>query len=147
MDTTADNTWIGQILKTASGIFDSMHQWPAALLLFVVLTVLGVSLYGTAVALHRMSQKIPTAPARLEVFSQLLRHTTPMIVTATGMIVFLFVGDYPTGQRHPDVILAMRGFIIGFISSIIAYIAFRKFGKNLPSSANGETTHISKDDE
>lgn len=143
--TTVDQTWVGQIIKTATGIFDSMHQWPAAVLLFVVLCVLGISLYGSAVALHRMSLKIVGAPAWLEVISQLMRHTTPMAVTLVGVITFLFVGDRPAGHRHPDVILAMRGFIIGFIASIVSWIAFRKFGKTLPLNSNGETQHITKE--
>lgn len=148
---TSELGWVDGILKTAYNVIQQMQSWPSAVLLFVVMTLLGVLIYSLAVMLHRFAPHVPEHEMKLERLSLTLRYLAPVsviIVSAWLNTVLGDVGAVAPNQRNPHVILGMWGFCIGFGSWIASWIVYKKIGKVLPIPTNGgSTTFVEKEKE
>lgn len=145
-----DMGWVGSLIKTVESVFNQMQAWPSAVLLFVVLTLMGVLLYSFSVVLHRFSAHVPEHQTKFERLSLTIRYLAPVSVVIVGSWLNTVLGDVGSvapNQRNPHVILAMWGFCISFASWIAAWIVYKRIGKLLPIPTNGkpgDTTFIDK---
>jgi hypothetical protein len=141
---TPELTWLGDVLKTASGLLEQIQTWPAALLLLVCLSLLGLVIYSLSSGLAQLAAK-PDCPCVgfCKSSSLFFRHVAPISVILVGIFMNLYIGDYgriAPDQRHAEIILGMWGFCIGFMAWMASWRLWRRFRKTLPLMNGGKDT-------
>lgn len=116
-------------LNFVEAIANQIQRWPAAVLLFFCLIVLGWVL------------KVTAFPNKL----------IPASVLVAGSFINVLIGDVskvePT-QRNPQIILAMWGVCIGFMAWGCHGLLLKKLEKYVPMfrvKGDGDTTFVTKD--
>lgn len=111
-------------LDTLGAAVKQMEQWPVAILIVVVLIVMGSAL-----------KIVGLFPNRL----------IPIAVLLMGAAANWLLGDpgaVSETQRHPMVVLALHGFLLGFAAWIIHRWGLKRFENRIPFLAgkSGDTT-------
>ena len=117
-------SWIG----TVTSAVQQMQEWPAAVLIIASLIVFGSVL-----------KSIEVWPNRF----------IPIAVLAVGAILNAIIGEpgsvAPT-QRHPEVVLALQGLLLGFAAWALHAFLLRRLERYIPFLAgkSGDTITIEK---
>lgn len=117
-------SWIG----TLTSAVQQMQQWPAAVLIVAVLIVSG----GVLKALDLFPNRF-----------------IPCVVLGLGGAANAFLGDpgaVSNTQRHPFVVLALQGLLLGFSAWALHAFLLRRLEKYIPFLAgrSGDTQIIEK---
>ena len=103
-----------------------MERWPSSVLVVVALMFVGWAI------------------KRDEFLSS---KTIPSVLMGLGALLYIFVGhpgSVNPEQRHPEIILALYGMILGVIAWITHGLVWRQIEKRLGSALGDDTEIISK---
>lgn len=132
--TNAVKTEVNQIVDSAAGavkqLVTTIDQWPVSVLIVAVLLVTIIVIRG--------STKFPS------------RIAVPAVITiGAGMNAVLgSIKSVPSDQAYPQLVLAFKGVLLGFISCFIYMVVLKRFEKKLPflSGSFGDTITFTKED-
>jgi hypothetical protein len=102
--------WVG----TIGAAVEQMQHWPSAVLIIAVLIVYG-----------GLMKSIDIFPNKF----------IPACVLVVGSALNVMMGDYgsvSTTQRHPELVLALQGFMLGFAAWALHNFLLRRFEKFIP---------------
>lgn len=105
---------LSQLTDTIGAVFQQMQQWPAAVLLCIVLLILGT-----------VWKSIPTLDNKY----------IPIFILAAGGVLNYFIGDMGSvreTQRNPNLILVLWGIVVGFVAWAFHATVLKRLEKWLP---------------
>lgn len=113
-------------MEIISDFIKQMESWPSSVLVVVALMFVGWAI--------KRDEFLPS-------------KTIPSILMGLGSLIYVFVGH--TGsispeQRHPEIILALYGMILGVVAWITHGLVWKQIEKRLGSALNDDTEIISK---
>jgi hypothetical protein len=116
--------WLVDAGGFAGAVVNQIQSWPAAVLLWAVLIIIG----GTMKSLQVFPNKF-----------------IPVSLMLVGAVMYVITGDpgkVPPEQHYPVAIMAMRGIIVAFASVLTHTLVLKRFEKRFKIFMSGGDTEF-----